>query len=36
MYPDLLDKVNAAYKYIFPEIGIEESGFKSSTQTVQK
>lgn len=28
MYPDLLDKVNAAYKYIFPEIGIDGSDFK--------
>lgn len=25
MYPDLLNKVNSAYKYIFPEIGIEYS-----------
>ncbi len=36
MYPDLLYKVNAAYKYVFPEIGIEESDFKSFTQNVQK
>ncbi len=28
MYPDLLDKVNSAYKYIFPEIGIDDSDFK--------
>lgn len=31
MYKDLLDKVNIAYKYVFPEIGIEESDFKSLT-----
>lgn len=36
MYPDLLDKVNAAYKYVFPQIGIEASDFKSFTQTVQQ
>ena len=31
MYKDLLDKVNIAYKYVFPEIGIKESDFKSLT-----
>jgi integrase len=36
MYPDLLDKVNTAYKYVFPQIGIEASDFKSFTQTIQK
>ena len=28
IYPDLLCKLNTAYKYIFPEIGIEESDLK--------
>lgn len=28
MYPDLLNKVNAAYKYIFPDIGIDDSDLK--------
>jgi integrase/recombinase XerD len=28
MYPNLLDKVNAAYKYVFPEIGISDSDFR--------
>ena len=36
MYPDLLNKVNNAYRYIFPEIGIEESEINSLTQTIQK
>lgn len=31
MYKDLIDKVNIAYKYVFPEIGIKESDFKSLT-----
>jgi len=36
MYPGLLVKVNNAYKYIFPEIEIEESDFKSLTKTEKK
>jgi integrase/recombinase XerD len=36
MYPDLLYKVNAAYKYIFPEIEIKESNLKPLTKTMQK
>ena len=36
MYPDLLYKLNGAYKYVFPEIGIEASDFNSLTQTIQK
>lgn len=36
MYPDLLDKVNTTYKYVFPEIGIEASDFQSFTKTIQK
>ncbi len=28
MYPDLLHKVNSAYKYLFPEIGIDDFDFK--------
>ena len=36
IYPNLLNKVNAAYKYIFPEIGIDASDFKSFTQNLQK
>jgi integrase len=36
MFPDLLTKVNTAYKYIFPEIGIESNDFKSYTQNVQQ
>jgi integrase/recombinase XerD len=27
MYPSLLDKVNSIYKYVFPEIGIDDSDF---------
>ena len=29
MYPNLLDKVNSIYKYVFPEIGIDDSDFNS-------
>lgn len=36
IYPDLLCKVNTAYKYIFPEIGVEESDLKPLTKTTQK
>jgi len=36
MYPNLLEKVNTAYKYVFPEIEIEESDFKSITQNVHE
>jgi len=36
IYPNLLNKVNAAYKYIFPEIGIDASDFESFTQNLQK
>jgi len=35
LYPKLLSRVNAAYKYLFPEIGIDDSNLQSSTQTVQ-
>jgi len=36
MYPTLLNKVNTAYKFMFPEIAIEESYFNSLTQTTDK
>lgn len=36
MYPDLLNKVDVAYKYVFPKIGIEESDFQSPTKSSQK
>ena len=36
MYPTLLNKVNTAYKYIFPEIGVEESDFNLLTKSAQK
>ena len=34
LYPQLLGKVNAAYQYLFPEIGIDNSNFQSFNQTV--
>lgn len=33
LYPRLLEKVNAAYRYIFPEIGIVEPGGDTPDQT---
>jgi integrase/recombinase XerD len=34
LYPQLLGKVNAAYQYLFPEIGIDHPNFQSFNQTV--
>lgn len=34
LYPQLLGKVNAAYQYLFPEIGIGKSDFETFNQTL--